>query len=329
MKTQTILTSLFLLFLNINAGAAVNTYKSKITGPWYIQISVNMQGSVAKIIREPIAGDASVQQAVYNTTSVPWSGGKMTFPDSGIFWYVPFNADPPFMIIHETCTECTGAYVCSVGSCSWVSSGGGCEVCDCGSSTSNPCQVTQSPCIGSGGGMGGARLIGPGVIIQASSIQLEQVFYSRLIDVNKFCKVTLQYDGSVAHFSYELVDKEIVPIIIGQVIYNYTTIPWKSNVLDIPAKGTFWFIAFDGGEPTELQNGGGWCYDCQNNAACSDHSSCDFRASGNGASTCKCSDGGTTTCTVQRCKCAGQGGIGNNLVVQGGGIILKADEVTF
>ncbi len=290
-----------------------------------------MQGSIAKVVREPIKKDASLQQCVYNTTAIPWNAGKMEFPDSGIYWFIPFDNNPVFMIIHEVCTECSAVYTCSSGSCSWVTTGGGCEVCDCGSTVSNPCQVTQTPCFG-GGGTSGVRRVGGGVIIQAANIQMQEEFYSALVDTPMFCKITVQYDNNtnIVHYRRTFLDK--VDWTIGQTYYNLTTIPLlKDNVMMIPKTGHFWFIPFDPGNPVELENGGELCYTCYHTAganACSTNDDCDFRPNG-GGTCCKCGDGSTVSCTSQRCKCDGAGTAGSNVGVRGGGIILPAEDVTF
>ncbi len=107
---------------------------------------------------------------------------------------------------------------------------------------------------------------------------------------------------------------------LGMGIFNLTDLKIENGRIEFPLEGKFWFIPFDDGNGQEMMNGGAMCYYCTTTNPCT--GGCDW----NGSGYCAC-QGGSSSCTVERCPCSdGGGGIYR---VAGGGVIVEANEVRF
>ncbi len=106
---------------------------------------------------------------------------------------------------------------------------------------------------------------------------------------------------------------------LGMGIFNLTDLKIENGRIEFPLDGKFWFIPFDDVKGQEMMNGGAMCYYCNTTNPCS--GGCDW----NGSGYCAC-QGGTSSCTVERCPCSDGGGIYR---IPGGGVIVEANEVRF
>jgi len=199
MKTKSILCTICLMFICYTSFSSTKVYKSKVTPNWYSQISITMDNGAAKITRMQIEKDTSVKQCIYNVSGIEWNNGTMIFPESGVYWFIPFNNDPIEMLIEDECYACQNVYNCTSGTCAFVQAGE-CEICDCGSTSdqTNPCAAVSTPCEGAGGTS--SNRMGGGVIIKAHTVNLSEVFYSQTLKESEICKITLSRNCPNVYF---------------------------------------------------------------------------------------------------------------------------------
>lgn len=151
-----------------------------------------------------------------------------------------------------------------------------------------------------------------------------QTSYRSRINNGEIVEMTVKMEESVAHIIQSYVGEEDP----GMWVYNLTNAEMSDDgIFTVPEEGTFWFVAFDSQEPTEMQNGGHWCYSCNTTGECP-ADPCAW-SGGSSGGTCYCGGtSGSSSCTVERCPCDEGGGGGQNKIT-GGGLIIEATSIIF
>ncbi len=144
-----------------------NSYKSLVQGGKHIEIILNDSNGVIYYSRQEVAKDSSIGSRIYNTTSTPIVDGKFEVPLTGVYWWIPFEDEPPVLLSSGKtwCYECQTFIFCQGEKCEWTDVGGGAQDClpKC---ADGECIFRRWECE-----EGGLGAVGAGLIIAADKVE--------------------------------------------------------------------------------------------------------------------------------------------------------------
>lgn len=146
-------------------------YKSMVKEDRYIKINIHEEQGTVYVTKTEIQKENGLGSRVYNVAKLEIEDGRIEIPETGNYWWIPFedNQNPINLRPYATyCYECSiygGCY--SPNTCVWRSVGSDCYQCDCGGDPSH-CFVTKCPC-----GDPKNKITGGGILIMAKNVTLE------------------------------------------------------------------------------------------------------------------------------------------------------------